>query len=75
MGACPSVIPFACTDNPQSAFIAAAVLCTIASFLVGAFICTVTKQNPWFNGALNSARAIVGGAIAWGITEGYKLSK
>jgi VIT1/CCC1 family predicted Fe2+/Mn2+ transporter len=75
MGACPSVIPFACTDNPLAAFIAAAVLCTVASFLVGAFICTVTKQNPWATGALNSVRAIVGGALAWGITEGYKLAR
>ena len=75
MGACPSVIPFACTEDRNAAFIAAAVLCVIASFAVGAFICTVTKGNPLITGSWNSARAIVGGAIAWAITEGYRLSK
>jgi hypothetical protein len=50
-------------------------LCVIASFAVGAFICTVTKGNPFITGSWNSARAIVGGAIAWAITEGYRLSK
>jgi VIT1/CCC1 family predicted Fe2+/Mn2+ transporter len=73
MGALPSVVPFACTDVPQTAFVAAAVLCSLASFFVGAFITTATKGNPWTTGGLNAARALVGGGIAWAITEGYKL--
>ena len=75
MGACPSVIPFACTENRNAAFIAAAVLCAIASFAIGAFICTVTKGNPWITGGWNAARAFLGAAISWAITEGYKFSR
>ena len=72
VGSLPSVIPFACTSDPRAGVIAAAVLCCIACFAVGAIKTITTKGNLWTSGIENVFFAGAGAGLSYGIGALYE---
>ena len=66
-GALPSIIPFACTSNVETATIVAAVLCMLSCFALGAAKTTVTKGKWLKSGMENMLMAAVGAGISYGV--------
>jgi VIT1/CCC1 family predicted Fe2+/Mn2+ transporter len=75
MGSLPSVVPFACTTDPQTGVIAAAVLCCLACFAVGAIKTITTKGNPWISGFENLCFAGAGAGLSYGIGALYEHNR
>jgi vacuolar iron transporter family protein len=71
-GAMPSVIPFLCTSDGQSAFIAAALCTTTALLLVGVVKTWATRGNLWLASLENLLIAAGGGGIAYGVGVGFE---
>jgi vacuolar iron transporter family protein len=71
-GAMPSVIPFVCTSDIKSAFIAAAVSTTTALLLVGVVKTWATRGNLWLASLENLLIAAGGGGIAYGVGVGFE---
>lgn len=72
IGSLPSVVPFACTSDPRAGVIAAAVLCCIACFAVGAIKTITTKGNLWTSGIENLFFAGAGAGLSYGIGALYE---
>ncbi len=72
MGSLPSVVPFACTTDPQAGVIASAILCCIACFAVGAIKTITTKGNVWTSGFENLFFAGAGAGLSYGIGALYE---
>lgn len=75
MGSLPSVVPFACTSDPRAGVIAAAILCAIACFAVGAIKTIATKGNLWTSGCENLLFASAGAGLSYGIGALYEHNR
>jgi vacuolar iron transporter family protein len=75
LGSLPSVVPFACTTDPQTGVIAAAVLCALACFAVGAIKTITTKGNLWTSGFENLFFACAGAGLSYGIGAAYEHNR
>ncbi|GMQ86417.1 MAG: VIT1/CCC1 transporter family protein [Acidimicrobiia bacterium] len=74
VGAFPSVLPFALTDDTGFALLIAAVLSGIGLLIVGVGKTVMTKTNPFVSGTENLLIGLVGGAISFTIgriVEGF----
>jgi len=71
VGALPSVIPFAVTDNREKAFIAAFVATLTCIMLVGGVKTWATKGVWWISALENLIIACAGGGISYGIGVGF----
>jgi VIT1/CCC1 family predicted Fe2+/Mn2+ transporter len=67
VGAFPSVLPFALTDDTSTALFAAAVLSGIGLLIVGVGKTVMTKTNPVISGVENLLIGLVGGVISFTI--------
>ena len=67
VGAFPSVLPFALTDDTSTALFAAAVLSGIGLLIVGVGKTVMTKTNPVISGVENLLIGLVGGVVSFTI--------
>ncbi len=67
VGAFPSVLPFALTDDTSTALFAAAVLSGIGLVIVGVGKTVMTKTNPFVSGVENLLIGLVGGVVSFTI--------
>jgi len=67
VGAFPSVLPFALTDQTSTALFAAAILSGIGLLIVGVGKTVMTKTNPFVSGVENLLIGLIGGVISFTI--------
>lgn len=72
IGALPSVVPFAVTDNVDTAIIAAFVATFVSILLVGGIKTWATKGVWWMSALENFTITAGGGGIAYGIGVGFE---
>ncbi|KAL7548100.1 hypothetical protein ACHAWF_011390 [Thalassiosira exigua] len=72
MGALPSIIPFACIEDPVTGLIVAGLACAVGLLFVGAVKTWATRGSMWFASLENLMITAVGGAIAYGIGVGFQ---
>ena len=71
LGSLPSVIPFACVENPTMGLVVSGVACGVGLFIVGAIKTWATRGNMWLAAMENLIITAAGGAIAYGIGVGF----
>jgi vacuolar iron transporter family protein len=71
-GALPSVIPFLCTSNIETALVAAAICTTTALLLVGVVKTWATRGSLLTASLENLLIAAGGGCIAYGVGVGFE---
>jgi VIT1/CCC1 family predicted Fe2+/Mn2+ transporter len=72
VGALPSIIPFAFTDDTRLGLFAAGILAGIGLLAVGAGKTLMTKKNPIISGLENLGIGFVGGIVSFFIGWGFE---
>lgn len=73
LGALPSVVPFAFTDDTRTGLMVAGILAGIGLFTVGAWKTFLTRKNPLISGLENLAIGFGGGTVAFLVGRAFDL--
>jgi VIT1/CCC1 family predicted Fe2+/Mn2+ transporter len=74
LGALPSILPFAFTDDAALALLLAGIGTGVGLFVVGAVKTLHTKKNPVLSGSENLAIGLVGGLLAFAVGSLFNVT-